>query len=336
MRKVFNLREIYNGMKEAEYWKKIGENVRCELCPHFCFIKNGEIGKCGVRQNQNGILFSLVYGKPCSMAIDPIEKKPLYHFLPGNKTLSIATNGCNFKCQHCQNWEISQGKVQGLEIQPKYVVKEAKKSKIISYTYTEPTVFYEYMKDIAQLAKRYKIKNVMVTNGFINPKPLKELLPFIDAINIDVKGNPEFYEMICKGNLRPVLESIKIMQEHKIWIELTYLIIPGLNDSHLDIDRFVSWVEKNLGKNVPIHFTAFYPKYKMLHLPKTTQSKLETARKIGLAKGLNYVYNEINQNTSCPKCKEIVIKRAGFSVIENKLRKGKCFNCKENIAGAWH
>ncbi len=332
--------------KQALFWEKKGENVQCQLCPHFCFLKNREIGKCHVRQNINGKLISLVYTRPCSIALDPIEKKPLYHFLPGEKTLTIATAGCNLSCGFCQNWEISQcnpSKVRSLQLKPEQVVEEAKKEKvkIISYSYTEPTIFYEYMLDIAKLAEKKRIKNVTVTNGFINPLPLQELCKYLDGSNIDIKSmNDEFYRRVCGGRLEPVLEAIKIMHKKGVWIEVTNLIIPGLNDSIDEINRLVDWVKKNLGRDVPLHFTAFYPTYKMLNLPRTSKEILRKARNIALAKGLHYVYtgniqDDEGNNTYCPRCKELLIKRAGFLIVENKLQKGKCFNCKEKIAGVW-
>jgi len=333
--------------KEALYWKKLGKDIQCQLCPHFCVLKKGERGKCKVRKNINGKLISLVYNKPCSLALDPIEKKPLYHFLPGEKALSIATAGCNLHCSHCQNWEISQchpEKLRNLELKPEEIIKEAKenKTKIISYTYTEPTIFYEYMLDISKLAKEKKIKNTTVTNGFINPEPLNELCRYIDASNIDLKSiDDEFYRQVCGARLQPVLESIKLMKKNNVWIELTNLLIPGLNDSTEQIEKLVDWVKKNLGKDTPVHFTAFYPTYKMLNLPSTPLITLRKARNIALSKGLRYVYtgnlqDEEGNNTYCPKCREMLIKRKFFEVIENKLKKGKCFNCGEKIPGVWH
>jgi len=334
-------------LKEALYYKKLGEkNVQCQLCPHFCFLKEGETGRCHVRKNINGKLISLVYNKPCSLAIDPIEKKPLYHFLPGEKTLTLATAGCNLACKHCQNWEISQcspEKVRSLNIKPEDIIREAKenKSKIISYSYTEPSIYYEYMLDIAKLAKKAKIKNVTVTNGFINPEPLNELCKYIDASNIDLKSiENEFYERVCGARLEPVLEAIKIMHKKGVWIELTNLIIPGLNDSYEEINRLVDWVRKNLGLQVPLHFSAFYPTYKMLNLPPTSPSILKKARNIALNKGLEYVYtgnirDDEGNNTYCPKCKKLLIKRDMFSIIENNLKKGKCSYCNHKISGFW-
>ncbi len=335
--------------KEALFWRILSEKektVQCQLCPRFCVLKPGEIGNCHVRKNEKGKLISLVYAKPCSLALDPIEKKPLYHFLPGEQALSIATIGCNLHCKHCQNWEISQAKPQefkSLEIKPEEIVKETKKkkAKIISYTYTEPTIFYEYMLDICKIAKKEKIKNTTVTNGFINPEPLKELCKYIDGSNIDLKSiDDEFYKRVCGGRVEPVLEAIKIMKEKGVWIEITNLLIPGLNDSTEQISRLVEWIKKNLGKDVPLHFTSFYPTYKMLNLPPTSLETLRKARKIALSKGLHFVYtgnlpDEEGSTTFCPKCKKVLIKRKGFGVIENNLKKGKCPECDEKIAGVW-
>lgn len=334
-------------MKEAMYYKKLGENlVKCELCPHKCIIKDGNRGICKVRENRKGVLYSLVYGKLCSASAEPIEKKPLYHFLPDSLAYSIATPGCNLSCKHCQNWQISQAKpedIRSLSFKPEEVIKNAieSKCKSIAYTFTEPTIALEYMLDIAKLAKKARIKNTTVTNGFINPEPLNELCKWIDASNIDLKSiDDEFYRRVCKARLEPVLEAIKIMHKKKVWIEITNLIIPGLNDSDEDINKLVDWVKKNLGRDVPLHFTAFYPTYKMLNLPGTSLETLRKARRIALAKGLNYVYtgnlhDDEGNNTYCPKCKKMLIKRNGFLVIENNIKKGKCTFCNSKIAGFW-
>ncbi len=332
--------------KEASYWKKFGEGrVQCQLCPHLCLLEEGETGRCHARQNQQGKLMSLVYGKPCSIALDPIEKKPLYHFLPGEKSLSVATAGCNLTCGFCQNWEISQCGPEkvSLAVKPEEIIKEEKKrkAKIISYTYTEPTIAYEYVSDIAKLAGEKKLKNTTVTNGFINPEPLKELCKYLDGSNIDLKSmDDEFYRQVCGARLKPVLESIKIMQEKGVWIELTNLLIPGLNDSTEQITRLIDWIRKNLGFNVPLHFTAFYPTYKLIKLPRTSLATLKKARRIAIGKGLKYVYtgnlqDDEGNNTYCPKCREMLIKRRFFDVVENKLKKGKCFNCGQGITGVW-
>ncbi len=337
--------EIKKEAKEALYWKSINDKiVQCTLCPNFCVLKPDEYGKCKARQNINGKLYTLVYAKPCSIALDPIEKKPLYHFLPGNEALSIATAGCNLHCKHCQNWEISQAFVWQVpfeKVSPESIVEHAKQAgvKIISYTYTEPTIFYEYMLDIAKIAKKEKIKNVMVTNAYINPEPLKELLKYMDAANIDLKSmKPEFYEQICDARLQPILEAIKIMHK-KIWIEITNLIIPTLNDSDEDINSIIQFV-KSLNKDVPLHFTAFWPAYKLEHLPPTEESTLLKAREKAIEQGLRYVYagniHNIETNTTyCWKCGKPVIRRIGFMVIENALKKGKCSYCNATIAGVW-
>ncbi|MCX6748106.1 MAG: AmmeMemoRadiSam system radical SAM enzyme [Candidatus Pacearchaeota archaeon] len=324
--------------KEGMFWSKIGNKVRCELCPHFCVLAKGEVGKCGARENINNKLASLSYSRLCSLAIDPIEKKPLYHFLPGSKTLSIASPGCNLKCKHCQNWQISQAKVRTIEMSPEQVIKEAKKDKIkiISYTFTEPTTFYEYMLDIAKLARKSRMKNVLVTNGFINPEPLRELLKYIDGVNVDLKGDDEFYQKICDGKLKPVLDSIKLIYDSGAWLEITNLLIPGLNDSHEQISRLAEFVAK-LDKNIPLHFSAFFPCYKLGNLKSTTIETLRSARNIAKAKGLSYVYtgnvNESN-DTYCPRCNKLLTKRDYFYHNENKLKKGKC-SCKQEIAGVW-
>ncbi|MBM3233534.1 AmmeMemoRadiSam system radical SAM enzyme [Candidatus Pacearchaeota archaeon] len=277
-------------MKEALFYKKLGSGiVQCELCPHFCTLKNGEKGKCKVRENRTGKLFSLVYEKPCSIALDPIEKKPLYHFYPGSKTLSLATFGCNLSCQHCQNWQISQKFIEKIrEASPQEIIEMAKNvnSKIISFTYTEPTIFYEYMLDIAKLAKKEGMKTAMVSNGYINPEPLKQLLPFIDAFNIDLKGNDKFYEKICGGRIQPVLKTIKIIHKAGKHLEITNLLIPGLNDSDSEIKKIVFWIKVNLSDDVPLHFSAFFPHYKLVNVKETPAETVihaaEVARKLGM------------------------------------------------------
>ncbi|MEM4641418.1 MAG: AmmeMemoRadiSam system radical SAM enzyme [Candidatus Pacearchaeota archaeon] len=333
------------GLKEALFYKKLEDDkVQCQLCPRFCVIKNGERGNCGVRENMNGKLFSLVYGKPCSIAIDPIEKKPFYHFLPGTKSLSIATVGCNFHCLHCQNYAISQARVEDvpyIEAKPEEIVEQAKANdvKSISFTYTEPTVFYEYMLDIAKLAKKEKIKCNIVSNGFINEKPLKKLIPYVRAANIDLKGNALFYEKICQARIEPVLETIKLLHSKKVWVELTNLIIPGYNDNVNEIKKMVSWILENLGKDVPLHFSAFYPAYKLTNVPSTEPEFLIKARILAKHQGLSYVYtgnilDEEGSTTFCAKCDKVLIIRKGFRVVKKDLKRGRC-SCGEKIPGVW-
>ncbi|MCL6500682.1 MAG: AmmeMemoRadiSam system radical SAM enzyme [Candidatus Pacearchaeota archaeon] len=332
--------------KEALYYEKLREKiVRCKLCPRFCTIKPKERGNCGVRENIDGKLYSLVYGRPCSIALDPIEKKPFFHFLPGQQALSVATAGCNLHCLYCQNWEISQcrpEKTASFSMSPERVVEEAtaRGVKIMSYTYTEPTIFYEFMFDMAKMARKLDLKNTSVTNGFINPEPLAELCKFLDASNVDFKGSDEFYRKLSGAWRKPVEEALKIMQEKKIWIELTTLIIPGYNDKKGDIREIIIWVKNNLGVDVPLHFSAFYPSYKMFSVPPTRPEIVIKAREMAMEEGLNYVYtgnfpDKEGSTTFCPKCKKPVIIRQGFTVEKNKLRQGKCPECNEKIAGVW-
>lgn len=283
--------------KEALFYKKLkNKTIQCQLCPHFCIIKNKARGRCGARENRNGTLYSIVYGKPCSFAIDPIEKKPLYHFHPGSKTLTLSTVGCNLRCKHCQNWHISQKEVEQVpyqEIAPKQIIKLTKNSglDIVSFSYTEPTIFYEYMLDIAKLAKKNKMKCVMVSNGFINPEPLKKIIPYIDAFNIDVKSIKDtFYKKICDAKITPILKAIKIIYKAKKHLEITNLIIPGLNDSEENIKDLVHWIKKNLSVNIPLHFSAFYPCYKLSKLSPTSIETVITAKKIAVKLGMKNVY----------------------------------------------
>lgn len=333
-------------MKEALYYKKLKDNmVQCFLCPHNCVIKENNTGFCYVRKNIKGKLYSLVYGKTVSAQIDPIEKKPLYHFLPGSRAFSIGTVGCNLRCKHCQNWQTSQAKpgeffTRGLL--PEEIIDEAinQNCRSISYTYNEPTIFYEYMLDTAKLAKKKGIKNTMVTNGFIKQEPLQELCKYINGVNCDLKSfEDSFYKKICSARLPPVLETLKTLKKNNIWFEITNLIIPTLNDDFKKIKEMCVWIKKNLGVESPMHFTAFYPCYKLSDLPPTPSSILIKARKIALDLGFNYVYignvyAKEGNNTYCTKCGELLIERYGFSVLTNNIQKGKC-SCGQKIAGVW-
>ena len=326
-------------MKEALFWKKEKDKIRCELCPQNCLIAEGKVGFCGVRQNKNNKLFSLVYDKPCSINIDPIEKKPLYHFFPSETTFSIGTVGCNLSCLFCQNWEISKAKPDTFSIKTitaEQIVETAKEKglKMIAYTYTEPTIFYEYMLDIARLAKKQGIKNVIVSNGFINEKPLKKLIKYIDAANIDLKSfDNEFYKKYCSGELEPILKTLKILKKNNIWLEITNLIIPSLNDNMKGIEEMCKWISKELGKEVPLHFSRFFPCYKMQNREPTPIETLEKAAEIA-RKYLNYVYIgnvPVDNNTYCPKCGKELILRINYTSKSN-LEQGKCF-CKQEIPG---
>ena len=278
-------------MKEALYWEKTDGSVHCLLCPHDCKIVNGVTGICGVRQNLNGKLYSLVYGETTSVSLDPIEKKPLYHYHPGENILSLGTKGCNFKCPFCQNWAISQDlEAQTQKITSRWAVDKAKESKSfgIAYTYNEPFIWYEFVLETANLARSEGLENVLVTNGYVNPKPLEEILPFIDAMNIDLKSiDDEFYRKYCKGSLEPVLYTIK-RSAKSCHVELTNLIIPGLNDSEESFMRLVDWIYNNIGSEAPLHFSRYFPCYK-LDQPVTPKETLEKAYRIAKKK-LKNVY----------------------------------------------
>ncbi len=333
-------------MIEAKFYKKLNGNVRCLLCRHRCVISEGKRGICGVRENRGGKLYSLVYGKLIAYHVDPIEKKPLFHFLPGTYSYSIATVGCNFSCLHCQNWEISQlpkgdKHIPGKEISPEDVVEEAKLTncRSISYTYTEPTIFYEFAFDAAKLAHKENIKNVFVTNGYINDEPLEEISKYLDAANIDLKGfNRDFYRKVCGADLDEVLDSIKLYKKLGIWIEITTLIIPKYNDNEDELREIAEFIKNELGKDVPWHVTRFHPDYKLTDVSPTPVETLRRARDIGYDVGLRYVYEGNvfeGENTYCYNCKELLIERRGFDVLKYNIKDGKCPKCGSKIAGIW-
>jgi len=332
-------------MKEALYYKKKEKKVvQCFLCPKNCVIAPDKSGLCRVRKNINGVLTSLVYSQPCSIAMDPIEKKPLYHFMPGSDILSIGTVGCNMRCLHCQNSEISQADpvdVSDQSLSPEDVVKIAvgKDSAGIAYTYNEPTVYYEYMLETAKLAKEKGLKNVIVSNGYINSEPLKNLCKYIDAANIDLKSFDEkFYRKVCFAELASVLDTLMTLKKHKVWLEVTNLVIPTLNDNLKEIEKMCIWIKVNLGTDVPIHFSRFHPMYKLLDLPPTDENTLDMAAKVA-KKHLNYVYVGNVQitdhsNTYCTSCKALVIGRSGYAISDH-TKKGKCSNCGASVPGVW-
>lgn len=326
---------------EAKYYKKLPENkVLCELCNNFCVIEENQRGKCNVRMNIEGKLYTLVYGKLTAMAIDPIEKKPLYHFLPGTETFSISTVGCNFKCLHCQNWEISQAKeVFGKDVSPEEVVREAidYACRSISYTYNEPTVFLEFALDVAKLSRQKGLKNVFVTNGYMSEKALKDILKFIDAYNVDLKAfNDEFYQKVCGvSSFKPVVENIKRIFKAKRHLEITFLVIPGFND---DVDEFKEMVAfiSSLSPKIPLHITAFHPDYLMQDVPPTRRETLLEFGKLA-KKELDFVYlgnvavDEEWYNTYCPNCGELIIKRGFMNTLEIRSKDGLCPKCGEDI-----
>ncbi|MBN1792193.1 AmmeMemoRadiSam system radical SAM enzyme [Candidatus Woesearchaeota archaeon] len=336
--------------KETMYCRKLKEGaVQCLLCPHECIVQPDARGACGVRANRAGTLFSLVFGRPCAINVDPIEKKPLFHFLPGESTLSIATVGCNFSCSFCQNWQISKefGPFDNIfeeypEVSPERVVSLCRQnaSKIISYTYTEPTIFYEYMIETARLAREAGLKNVIVSNGFINEAPLRELCKVLDAANIDLKAfDDKFYRKNCKGRLAPVLKALKILKEEGVWLEVTNLIVPGENDGLEEIEKMCEWISKELGRGVPLHFSRAHPDYKMEGFEPTPLKTLEEAKKIA-EKHLDFVYlgnvhSDSGASTKCPECRRILVERSMMSVKKNMIRDGKCPECGETISGVW-
>ncbi|MBI5100672.1 MAG: AmmeMemoRadiSam system radical SAM enzyme [Nitrospirae bacterium] len=323
----------------------MGDKVRCELCPTECELDNYQIGGCRTRINKSGVLYSLVYGKPCSVAIDPIEKKPFYHFLPATAAFSIATAGCVLDCKFCQNYQISQARpeeVDHKDLPPADVVRQALYygCRSITYTYTEPTVFYEYMFDTAKLARDFKLKNTMHTCGYINSRPLRELAPFMDAADVDLKAFTEdFYSRICGGRLRPVLDTLVELKKAGVWIEITNLVIPTLNDDIKKISEMTAWIVNNLGRDVPLHFSRFFPYYKLKNLPPTPPGTLSDARKAALDSGLRYVYIGNlaggGQNTSCHKCGRLLVERSGFRVNQNNIINGRCGSCGTGIPGVW-
>jgi pyruvate formate lyase activating enzyme len=333
-------------MKEAMFWEpQAKDRVRCNLCHHRCVILPGRRGICSVRENRGGVLYSLVYGKLTAQAVDPIEKKPLFHFLPGTGSFSIATRGCNFKCLHCQNCNISQVSAsesfdEDGEVSPEQVVGAAKAygCRSISYTYTEPTIFYEYVHDTACIAAEQGLKNVLVTNGYITPEALRHLAPYIDAANIDLKFfRDDLYRKVCSARLEPVLETIEAYHELGIWIEITTLVIPAYNDSEEQLRGIADFIA-NLNKDIPWHLSAFYPTYKLTDVPPTSVSILEKATEIGLAQGLKYVYvGNVNKrsDTRCPECRTALVERSRFSVLSNRMDQGKCPKCGTAIAGVW-
>lgn len=346
-------------MKAVLYKKLKNKMVKCLACSHYCTIPENGVGICGVRKNIRGDLHLLVYGKAAAVNIDPIEKKPLFHFLPGTQIFSLGTFGCNFGCLFCQNWDISQPtreirfkperdkEIERLldvssDFSPKYIVEYSVKNNIpsIAYTYNEPAIFFEYAYDTAKLAKDYGIKNVFVSNGYESDEALKKIKKYLDAINIDLKSfSEDFYRDICKARLEPVLKNIEKVFEMGIWEEVTTLIIPRKNDSDKELKQIAEFLV-SIDKSIPWHVTAFHPEYKMLDTPPTPKEILYKAYKIGKKAGLKYVYvgnifDNKYENTICPKCKKTIIVRNGYLISNIKIKNGKCEFCNEKIEGVW-
>ncbi|TEU02781.1 AmmeMemoRadiSam system radical SAM enzyme [Candidatus Aerophobetes bacterium] len=333
-------------MQEAMFYKKLeNKRVECKLCAHSCQISNDRRGVCRVRENREGVLYSLVYGKAISSSIDPIEKKPLYHFYPGSNAFSVATVGCNFRCLNCQNHSISQlpgerREIPGEELSPQSIVFEAKRydCEIIAYTYTEPTIFFEYAYDTSKLAQKEGIKNVFVTNGYISQEALIKISPYLDAANVDLKSfREDFYKKVCGAELEPVLKTLKLMKKLGIWLEITTLIIPTLNDSDEELKEIAGFIVA-LGEETPWHLSRFYPTYKSKKLPPTSLETIHRGRQIGLKAGLRYVYagnvpGDKAENTYCNHCNRLLIRRYGYQIKESNLAEDRCKYCRAKIDG---
>lgn len=324
----------------------MGQKVQCELCPKGCVLGPGQSGDCRVRINIDGVLRSVVYGYPCSVNRDPVEKKPLFHFQPGTQILSLATIGCNLHCLNCQNWEISQANPEdstASPVSPEQMVALARQYKTpsIAYTYTDPIAYYEYAYDTSRLARQAGIRNVLVTAGYCNSEPWRNLLEVTDAARVDLKGmSDDFYRKFCSGTVGPVQRCLVEAVAKGVHVEVINLIIPTLNDSQDDIRKLAKWVRMNLGSDIPLHFSRFFPQYKMQHLLPTPLETLDVARRIAMEEGLYYVYignirSEEGENTYCPGCHKMLIVRQGYVVVQNNLKDGCCHVCGKKIYGVW-
>lgn len=334
-------------MKEAMlYERRDRKRVRCLLCAHHCLISDGKIGLCLVRENHGGTLYTQAYGKSTSQGIDPVEKKPLYHFYPGSKAFSVATAGCNFHCRFCQNWQISQvlregGSIFGEELPPDRIVAVAGESSCqsIAYTYTEPTIFFEYAYDTARLAHQAGLNNIFITNGYMTHEALQVIRPYLEAANVDLKSfDNAFYRKWVGAKLQPVLDTLKLMKELNIWLEVTTLVIPTLSDSEDNLRQIAQFIAKELGVSTPWHVSRFYPAYDLKHLPQTPIETLRKAREIGLQAGLRYVYEgnvpvSDGNGTFCYNCGHLLVRRSGHLISEYRIQAGHCYNCGAEIDG---
>lgn len=330
---------------EARYYKKLeGGGIECGICPRHCRVTDLERGYCGTRENHQDIYKTLVYGLPCSINIDPIEKKPLFHFYPGTNAFSLATAGCNVNCKFCQNWDISQSRPEqtdNFNLPPEAVpaICIENKAPTIAYTYSEPTIFYEYMYDIASQGKKKGIRSAMITGGYIEKEPLQNLLPLMDAIKVDLKAiREDYYKDIVNGELKPVLDALVQIKKSGVWLEIVYLVVPTLNDSDAEFEELAKWIKINLGPDVPLHFSKFYPQYLLKNLPPTPQKTLETAHEICKAEGIDFVYlgnlpGHPAESTYCPQCGKILIERRGYKIYQNNIKANLCSNCNRYIPG---
>ena len=334
-------------MKEARFYTvEKDKMVRCTLCPRYCLLRPGQNGFCYVRKNIDGKLYLLAYGKPYAVNVDPIEKKPLFHFLPGSRILSIGTAGCNMACKFCQNWDLSKAKLdqeRAVDLPPERLVQLALHyhTESIAYTYNEPTIFAEYAMDTAELAQRHNIRNVMVTNGYITPETIPEVYRHIDGANVDLKAfTDQFYQKLTLSRLEPVLETLKILKKLGVWVEVTNLMIPTYNDDPQEVKQMSEWILENLGEFTPVHFTAFHPDYKLTHVPPTTPSTLFKARKIAMEVGLKYVYvgnilDEESSSTYCHQCGALLVRRNWYRISIENLHQGRCTVCGAEIPGVF-
>jgi pyruvate formate lyase activating enzyme len=335
--------------REALYYKPAGDGkgtVSCQLCPRACVLAPGESGFCRARKNIKGRLYSLGYASPCAVHVDPVEKKPFFHVLPKTLSFSIASAGCNLRCKFCQNWQISQvspTETDNMNLPPERIVALARERSCtsIAYTYTEPTNFFEYMLDTAKLARQKGIINVSHSNGYISEEPLKALSKYLDAVNIDLKGfSSSFYNRLCEADLDPVLATLKVLKAAGVWVEITNLVIPGHNDDAKMVTDMCQWVAKNLGRDVPIHFSRFYPMYKLTSIQPTPVATLERARDIALKAGIRFAYlgnvpGNAGEHTYCPSCGKVIIKRSGYNILEIQMKGSTCRYCGGKVAGIW-
>ena len=333
--------------REAEYYESLTDGkVQCTLCPNMHIIKKGELSFCRTRINRNGKLYTLAYNNPCVLNPDPIEKGPFYHIRPGTTTIALGIGGCNLRCLYCQNWNIAQerpDRLKTLDLPKEKVLDSAKEKecKTILFTFTEPTVYPEYVKEVTAFTASEGIKNVICTAGFVNPEPLKDLCKNVEGFAVTLKAfNDKFYQKICGQNLAPVLKSLETIKAEKRWIEIVNLVVPSYNDDMKVIKEMCQWIKKNLGEDTPIHFGRFVPEYKLKDLPMTPIKIIDEARQTAQEAGLKYVYTfnvapHDGNNTYCPNCKKAVIKRLAFKILENNLKKGTCGSCGSKLAGIW-
>jgi len=334
-------------VRRAQYYRKLAnQRVRCLLCPRECEVGPAERGYCGVRENRGGEYYTLVFGRAASVNVDPVEKKPFFHLLPGSLAFSFATAGCNLACKNCQNWELSQTRpeqVPASALPPARLVEMARQQgcPLIAGTYSEPAVFAEYLLAAAAEARTHGLRATMVSSGYISPGPLTDLCRELTAIKVDLKSMREaFYHSTCAGTLKPVLNSIELIRKQRVWLEVVYLVIPTLNDSEGEIRDLARWIKGHVGTDVPLHFSRFYPQYRLKNLPPTPYATLSRCHEIARAEGLHYVYvgnvpGHPAESTSCPKCRKVIVRRQGYQVREVRIKGGKCAFCGQSIPGVW-